>query len=249
MTLLGHGSSGATNAMLHLTNPKTAALFARMILMSGTIYSTYSYQNTVETMNATADTDLSLAIVKKLACGSVHVKYTLDCLRQKSVNDILKAFEHVYEVHLIDTIPFRFECLKLFQFSTKLNGFGFFYSLNILIIPAWKLYKIIGSTNWHIFAEINAILVKWPKKSIRARWLSKYSDFDGIMQQWRRFHSRLLFEKIPYFVHFLRFLFTISYGFPFNMYICIIILVHSMALLLSIGKNSSFHRNNFFPPF
>lgn len=147
MTLLGHGSSGATNAMLHLTNPKTAALFARMILMSGTIYSTYSYQNTVETMNATADTDLSLAIVKKLACGSVHVKYTLDCLRQKSVNDILKAFEHVYEVHLIDTIPFRFECLKLFQFSTKFNGFGFFYSLNILIIPAWKLYKIIGSTN------------------------------------------------------------------------------------------------------
>lgn len=104
MTLLGHGTSGASNAMLHLTNPKTATLFARIILMSGTIYSSYSYQNGIESMNATADTDLSLAIVKKLACGSAHMKYTLDCLRQKSVNDLLKAFEHVYEVLTMHTL-------------------------------------------------------------------------------------------------------------------------------------------------
>lgn len=99
ITLLGHGTSGAPNAMLHLTNPKTATQFSRMILMSGTIYSTYSYQNVNNAANNSAtNTDLSLAIVKKLACGSAHVKYILDCLRQKSVNDLLKAFEHMYEV-------------------------------------------------------------------------------------------------------------------------------------------------------
>lgn len=101
ITLLGHGTSGATNAMLHLTNPKTASIFARAILMSGTIYSTYSYQNVDASNNITATNELSMAIVKKLACGSAHVKYILDCLRQKSVTDLLKAFEHVYEVRIL----------------------------------------------------------------------------------------------------------------------------------------------------
>lgn len=99
ITLLGHGTSGAPNAMLHLTNPKTATLFTRMIIMSGTIYSTYSYQHVdYELNNSTTSSDLSWTIVKKLACGSAHVKYILDCLRQKSVTDLLKAFEQVYEV-------------------------------------------------------------------------------------------------------------------------------------------------------
>lgn len=101
ITLLGHGTSGATNAMLHLTNPKTASIFARAILMSGTIYSTYSYQNVDASNNITATNELSMAIVRKLACGSAHVKYILDCLRQKSVTDLLKAFEHVYEVRIL----------------------------------------------------------------------------------------------------------------------------------------------------
>lgn len=98
ITLLGHGTSGAPNAMLHLTNPKTATLFARMILMSGTIYSPWSFQNTDASTNLTLNDDLSWVIVKKLACSSAHIKYILDCLRQKSVTDLLKAFEHIYEV-------------------------------------------------------------------------------------------------------------------------------------------------------
>lgn len=98
ITLLGHGTSGATNAMLHLTNPRTAAIFARAILMSGTIYSTYSYQRVDPSTNTSTVNELSLAIVNKLACNSAHVKYILDCLRQKSVNDLLKAYEQIYEV-------------------------------------------------------------------------------------------------------------------------------------------------------
>lgn len=67
--------------------------------MSGTIYSTYSYQDVNESKNMTISNELSLNLVKKLACSSTHNKYILDCLRQKSVNDLLKAFELIYEVN------------------------------------------------------------------------------------------------------------------------------------------------------
>lgn len=101
LTLLGHGTSGATNAMLHLANAKTADMFSRMIFMSGTIYSTYSYQQPTDhenTTTANTNVDLSMVIAKKLACDSAHEKSILNCMRQKSVTDLLKAFEYVYEV-------------------------------------------------------------------------------------------------------------------------------------------------------
>lgn len=98
ITLLGHGTSGATNAMLHLTNPKTGPMLQRLILMSGSLYSTYSFQANNNSRTFDQMTDPSMAIVKKLACDSAQNKYTLDCLRQKSVADLLKAFEHVYQV-------------------------------------------------------------------------------------------------------------------------------------------------------
>lgn len=119
MTLLGHGTSGATNAMLHLTNPKTAAMLMRLILMSGSIYSTYSFQANNNSRTLDQMTDPSMAIVKKLACDSAQNKYTLDCLRQKSVTDLLKAFEHVYQVRKLNRIRissethFRISCLDI----------------------------------------------------------------------------------------------------------------------------------------
>lgn len=105
VTLLGHGTSGAANAMLHLTSPKGSALFSRLILMSGTVFSTYSFQyNAEKHMPIAADgdraqSDPSMAIVRKLACDSASIRFVLDCLRQKSVNDLLKAFETVYQVN------------------------------------------------------------------------------------------------------------------------------------------------------
>lgn len=116
ITLLGHGTSGATNAMLHLSNPKTASIFVRAILMSGTIYSTYSYQSVDPSKNVTSVNELSQAIVNKLACNSGHAKYMLDCLRQKSVNDLLKAFEHIYEVTLFNVF---FLLFAFHQFDLK----------------------------------------------------------------------------------------------------------------------------------
>lgn len=110
ITLLGHGTSGATNAMLHLANAETAAIFARYILMSGTVFSPYSYQPGNKTGVGAQhrmqhrENDVSWRIVKKLACDAAHAKYMLDCLRQKSVADVLKAFEHVYKVHFFHTV-------------------------------------------------------------------------------------------------------------------------------------------------
>lgn len=66
--------------------------------MSGTIYSTYSYQDVYSSQNMTVSNDLSSILINKLACDSTQKKHTLNCLRQKSVNDLLKAFEHIYEV-------------------------------------------------------------------------------------------------------------------------------------------------------
>lgn len=61
--------------------------------MSGTIFSSYSFQ--VRERNVESP---STAIVRNLACDSANTFYVLECLRQKSINDLLKAFENVYEV-------------------------------------------------------------------------------------------------------------------------------------------------------
>lgn len=99
ITLLGHGTSGATNAMLHLVNDATAKMFQHVILMSGTIFSTYSFQTANYTcLSCRKLEDPSQKIVKKLACESPQTKHTLECLRQKSVSDLLKAFDSVYQV-------------------------------------------------------------------------------------------------------------------------------------------------------
>lgn len=139
ITLLGHGTSGAANAMLHLTNQRAATLFSRMILMSGTIYSTYSYQSVNESNNAT-NNDLSASIVKKLACDSSHVKYILDCLRQKSANDLLKAFEQVYEV----------------SEGIIMDGS---WSIIGCVFLAWKLHEIAGPADRHVFTKSHAISI------------------------------------------------------------------------------------------
>lgn len=93
VTLLGHGTSGAANAIIHLASPKATNYFSKLVIMSGTIFSSYSFQ--VRPRNVESP---STAIVRNLACDSVNTMYILECLRKKSINDLLKAFEIVYEV-------------------------------------------------------------------------------------------------------------------------------------------------------
>lgn len=93
VTLLGHGTSGAANAAIHLVSPKTRNFFSKLVIMSGTIFSSYSFQARPRNVESP-----STAIVRNLACDATSPMFILECLRQKSVNDLLRAFEIVYEV-------------------------------------------------------------------------------------------------------------------------------------------------------
>lgn len=92
VTLLGHGTSGAANAMLHwTTRTARSAHFGQLILMSGTVHSPWSFQ---VTRNAAST---SLSVIRNLACESPQPAAMLDCVRQKSIVDLLRAFENVHQ--------------------------------------------------------------------------------------------------------------------------------------------------------
>uniref|UniRef100_A0A1I8JUG7 Carboxylesterase type B domain-containing protein n=1 Tax=Anopheles funestus TaxID=62324 RepID=A0A1I8JUG7_ANOFN len=88
LTLLGHGTTGGPNVMIHMVSPRARGLFARAIIMSGTIFSPYSEVN--------ADVKLSQEIVKILACNYDVGRNVLKCLQQKSIHDLLRAYEYIY---------------------------------------------------------------------------------------------------------------------------------------------------------
>uniref|UniRef100_A0A182NVC1 Carboxylesterase type B domain-containing protein n=1 Tax=Anopheles dirus TaxID=7168 RepID=A0A182NVC1_9DIPT len=88
LTLLGHGTTGGPNVMIHTVSPRARGLFARAIVMSGTIFSPYSAIN--------GDSGLSQEIVKILACNYDIGRNVLKCLQQKSIHDLLRAYEYVY---------------------------------------------------------------------------------------------------------------------------------------------------------
>lgn len=93
ITLMGHGTSGAANAFIHLSISNTLPnLFSKIIIMSGSIFSPWSFQVNRLVVNP------SVAVIKNLACDSTNPTFTLECLRTKSVTDLLKAFENVYKV-------------------------------------------------------------------------------------------------------------------------------------------------------
>lgn len=93
VTLLGHGTSGATNAMIHLAGlGRLPRYFSRMIIMSGTLFSPWSFQ--VYRNPASP----SLSVIRNLACESTNPKVTLECLQQKSISDLLNAFGNIYKV-------------------------------------------------------------------------------------------------------------------------------------------------------
>ena len=89
ITLLGHGTTGAPNVMVHLISPKSRGLFSQAILMSGSIYSSYSDVN--------HDMSLSNELVRILSCDTQMEKSVLQCLQQKSVHDLLKAYEVIFK--------------------------------------------------------------------------------------------------------------------------------------------------------
>lgn len=125
VTLLGHGTSGAPCALLqYLLNnnlrPTQTIPFNQLILMSiGNIERSFQ--------SVTLTQDASKVIVKKLGCQfEEDNKQLLSCLRSKSISDILKAFESVFDhgngtLHLGPSID---QSVSKFLFnSTLMNDF------------------------------------------------------------------------------------------------------------------------------
>lgn len=96
VTLLGHGSSGAACAILHLTMQRRRRnYFTKVILMSGSILSPWSFQAPGRGREGPS---VSRKIIKQLTCDSNNADLTLACLQQKSVSDLLRTYENVYQV-------------------------------------------------------------------------------------------------------------------------------------------------------
>lgn len=91
ITLLGHGTSGASNAMLHLASSKARSLFNQVIIMSGSVFSKFYDFGTRNGISP------SEKVVNMLACDSPEKSYILKCMREKSVSDVLRAFDNIYK--------------------------------------------------------------------------------------------------------------------------------------------------------
>ncbi|XP_025833710.1 acylcarnitine hydrolase isoform X2 [Agrilus planipennis] len=84
VTLFGY-SAGAASATLHMISIRTADLFQKVILSSGSILSPWHTKNNVVKASQT--------VAGILGCFSNYAKSTLRCLRSKSTAEILKAYE------------------------------------------------------------------------------------------------------------------------------------------------------------
>jgi carboxylesterase type B len=91
ITLLGHGTSGAATATLQMMLPRSKNKLTKVILMGGTLLSPFSPSLKGKTEHP------STRLVQILACGGGNKRYIIRCLRQKSVSDLLRAYETIYQ--------------------------------------------------------------------------------------------------------------------------------------------------------
>uniref|UniRef100_A0A1I8MDF5 Carboxylesterase type B domain-containing protein n=1 Tax=Musca domestica TaxID=7370 RepID=A0A1I8MDF5_MUSDO len=117
ITLLGHGTTGASCVVLHYVlgyqssiGSPTTPLFNQMILMSsGNIQKHFGSVSTVQ--------EASKALIQKLGCQfEEHGRQVVSCLRSKSVGDLLNAFESIYNHgnishHLAPSVDFNFDSI------------------------------------------------------------------------------------------------------------------------------------------
>lgn len=207
VTLLGHGTSGATSAMIHLTS-SPENLFSKVIIMSGTVFSTYSFQlhNTTGPGYEQSPTN---RIVYNLACDASEVRFVLACLRRKSTSDLLKAFENVYQVGnytrlLGPTRDNRF----LLEDPRKLISIGQFRRIPI-IVGICNNEGAFLKDNWIAFGKQGPkVLKKFIDSSVISNIMVHYSlqDF-GVDQirdtiEWRFFDQ--VSKTTPYFMNALQ---------------------------------------------
>ncbi|KAF5296929.1 hypothetical protein FQR65_LT10079 [Abscondita terminalis] len=89
ITLYGY-SAGAASVALHLISPRTAGYFHRAIISSGSTISPWHITNDAKSA--------SWEIARVLGCLNNYYNSMLQCLRSKSTQDILKAYEEYREM-------------------------------------------------------------------------------------------------------------------------------------------------------
>ncbi|XP_008467847.1 cholinesterase 2-like [Diaphorina citri] len=89
ITLMGH-SAGAASAVYHMVSPKTAGLFHKVIIMSGSATSPW--------MKTRSVSQASRSIARSLGCLTVNeTRPILKCMRDKSTSELMRAFENQYK--------------------------------------------------------------------------------------------------------------------------------------------------------
>nr|CAD7201584.1 unnamed protein product [Timema douglasi] len=83
ITLMGH-SAGAASVIYHMISPRTSGYFQRAIVMSGSVLSPWS--------RVEDPSKCSRAIARSLGCLAETSRTILQCLRSKSVEELLHSF-------------------------------------------------------------------------------------------------------------------------------------------------------------
>ncbi|EAT45170.1 AAEL003545-PA [Aedes aegypti] len=198
ITLLGHGTTGGPNVMTHMVSPMTRGLFSKAIIMSGTIFSPYSRVNT--------DRGLSDEIVKILACNYDIGRNVLKCLQQKSVHDLLKAYEYVYRNgnYTINLGPIVDDYLPVMERYILDDPRALFASKSFIIEDMPIMFGITSNeggfmlNRWLDFAKQGQdYLRKYVNETMIPNILEQY-DFDGVgRNQIRETINWRFFDQIP----------------------------------------------------
>ncbi|XP_049803025.1 carboxylesterase 4A-like [Schistocerca nitens] len=88
VTLMGH-SAGAASVVYHMVSPRTTGLFHRAIVMSGSVAAPWA--------RSRHPANSSRGVARSLGCLAPDSELMLRCLRNKSVAEVLRAFEDQYQ--------------------------------------------------------------------------------------------------------------------------------------------------------
>lgn len=89
-TLIGH-SAGAASAMFHMTSPRAAGRFQRVVLMSGSSLAPWAMGFRVR--------DASVLLAKEVGCSTSSTDAILNCLRYLDANRISQAYYRVIDYY------------------------------------------------------------------------------------------------------------------------------------------------------
>ncbi|XP_026474846.1 cholinesterase 2-like [Ctenocephalides felis] len=105
ITLMGH-SGGADDILRHMASPRTAGLFHRVILMSSSGLRNIAVSIGPKTgQRPTLASVGSLTIAQSLGCPTGDYRQALQCLKQLDKDDLLRAYEEIYQSGNRSTLP------------------------------------------------------------------------------------------------------------------------------------------------